>query len=208
MLVTLIKAFLVGICASAPLGPVVAYVIQVTLSKGRRVGMMAGYGSALIDTSYAIIAVFALELAQAFLDKHPLEVGIIGGAILVLIGVRMLLRKKIDDSSKKNSKKFSAKYPLQTALMALSNPAAIVAMFVLMTAFKVDTEHLKGLTILGVACGTVFWWTVLAWAIDKLGKKLNVKTILIINRILGAAVILFGLWLAYDGMTKRGIISF
>ena len=103
MLVDIIKGFVVGICASAPVGPIAMLVIQKTLSKGRYAGFVSGLGATIVDTTYAIIALFALAFAQRLLERHENLILLAGGLILVAIGISMALsnplRRKVKGSS-------------------------------------------------------------------------------------------------------------
>ena len=56
MLIELLKGFIVGICASVPLGPIGVLCIQRTLSKGRNSGFIPGLGAAVSDSIFAAIA--------------------------------------------------------------------------------------------------------------------------------------------------------
>ena len=64
MVLDILKGFVVGICASAPMGPIAILVIQKTLSKGRHAGFVTGLGASVIDTVYAVIAIFAPRFAS------------------------------------------------------------------------------------------------------------------------------------------------
>ena len=70
MLVDILKGFLVGVCASAPVGPIAILVVQKSLSKGHKAGFVSGLGASVVDTLYAFIAIFALAFAQKFIDKY------------------------------------------------------------------------------------------------------------------------------------------
>ena len=52
------RAFLVGICAAVPAGPVLLLVLQKTLSRGREAGILTGLGSAFADTLFATVGLF------------------------------------------------------------------------------------------------------------------------------------------------------
>ena len=67
MLLDIIKAFIVGICASAPIGPIAILVIQKSLSGGHKAGFIAGLGACVVDTIYAVAAIFALAVVQEFI---------------------------------------------------------------------------------------------------------------------------------------------
>lgn len=204
-MLVLLKAILVGLCASAPLGPVVAFVIQRTLTGGRRAGLSAGAGSATVDTLYAAVAVFALAVVQAFIDKNNLILMIGGGSLMIAIGLTMAL-KKPRRSPKSNEKIEKAKLSehnfFPAVVLALSNPGAIMLMFGLMLAFKVDTDQDKLLTVAGVAIGAFGWWFFLTWITNKFGSRLKFRGLLLLNRLLGAAVAVFGVWMIVKGIMK------
>ena len=65
MFIDILKGFIIGLCASIPMGPIAILVIQKTLSKGRHAGFVAGLGASVVDTVYAIISLFALAFAQS-----------------------------------------------------------------------------------------------------------------------------------------------
>ena len=91
VLFDMLKGFLVGICASAPIGPIAILVIQKSLSKGHMSGFVSGLGATVSDTCYAFIAIFALAFAQRFIDAHQSFILLAGGIILILVGASMAL---------------------------------------------------------------------------------------------------------------------
>ena len=52
MLLDILKGFIIGICASVPLGPIAILVIQKSLSDGHKAGFFAGLGACLVDTLF------------------------------------------------------------------------------------------------------------------------------------------------------------
>ena len=82
MLINILKAFLIGICASAPIGPIAILVIQKSLSKGHKAGFITGMGACLVDTLFSIIAIFFLAIAQKFLKTdYSRNVGMLCGSM-------------------------------------------------------------------------------------------------------------------------------
>ena len=51
----MMKGFLIGVLASAPMGPVGILTVQRTLNKGRWEGFATGIGASISDIIYAII---------------------------------------------------------------------------------------------------------------------------------------------------------
>ena len=82
MFLDILKGFIIGICASAPIGPIAILVIQKTLSKGHKAGFITGMGATCVDTIYSAIALFALAIAQNFMEEHN-EIILLAGGILV-----------------------------------------------------------------------------------------------------------------------------
>lgn len=66
----LFKGLLVGIVASAPMGPVGVLCIQRTMQKGREYGLVTGAGAALSDIIYALITGFGMSFVIDFIDNE------------------------------------------------------------------------------------------------------------------------------------------
>ena len=65
-----VKGLLVGILASAPMGPVGILCIQRTLQKGRRYGLVTGAGAALSDIIYALITGLGMSFVMDFINNE------------------------------------------------------------------------------------------------------------------------------------------
>lgn len=82
MLLELLKAFTIGVCASVPIGPTAILVLQKTLTGGRKVGFTTALGATVIDTTYSAIAVFAVSAVSDFIFSHQNVFLLIGGLIV------------------------------------------------------------------------------------------------------------------------------
>ena len=162
MLMDMLKGFLVGICASAPIGPIAILVVQKSLSKGHKAGFISGLGASVVDTLYAFIAIFALAFAQKFIDAHQNIILLVGGVMLMIVGLNMALsdpfrKMKTDGSYSVSPKDFG-----QAVAMGLSNPMAIFVMFTLFAFFGLadNAPHDWKVTpiILSVSAGSVTYW--------------------------------------------------
>lgn len=201
-----LKGFLVGLCASVPMGPIAILVIQKTLSKGQRAGFFTGLGASVVDTVYAIIAIFALAFAQSFIDKHENVIYLAGGVILMLIGLSMTLsnpfrKRKRPDDKKSN---FSSTDFLQAVAMGISNPMAIFVIFALFAFVGITDETPRSWNvapiILSVSAGTVVYWLFLSWALSRFRDKFSLRTILWLSRVMGVIVMIVGLVLVGKGL--------
>ena len=212
MIVDILKGFVIGAAAAMPIGPIAILVIQKTMGKGRQAGFVTGLGASIVDTMYAIIALFALAFAQNLIERHENLILLAGGLILSLIGVSMALsnpfrkKRKDDGKSAVSSKDF-----LQAIAMGVSNPMAIFVMFALFAFFGIaeDTPRDWNVApiILSVSAGSVTYWFTMTWVFSLFSDKLSLRTLLWISRIMGAIVIIIGLVLLGQGLFNVVFLS-
>lgn len=204
-----LKAIVVGVAASAPIGPIAILVIQRTLCKGFKPGFVTSLGSTVVDTIYAIVAIFALAFVQDFIEGNPIPIFIGGGVIIVGLGLSMALANPFRKMNKEKNfpgADVSAKDFLSACAMGLSNPGAIAVMFTLMAFFGI-AENRPGdwsffPVILGVAGGSAGYWLVVTWCLDRFCRQFDIKTVVWINRIAGAIVIILGLATLAEGVMR------
>lgn len=204
MLVDILKGFLVGVCASAPVGPIAILVVQKSLSKGHKAGFVSGLGASVVDTLYAFIAIFALAFAQKFIDAHQNLIFLAGGIVLAVVGLTMALsdpfrKMKADGAPSVSPKDFG-----QAVAMGLSNPMAIFVMFTLFAFFGLadDAPHNWSVApiILSVSAGSVTYWFCTSWLLSRFRKNFRMTTILWISRVTGAIVVIIGIALLGQGL--------
>ena len=204
MWIDILKGFAVGMCASAPIGPIAILVVQKSLSKGHKAGFVSGLGASVVDTLYASIAIFALAFAQKFIDDHQNMILLAGGAVLIAVGLSMAFsnpfrKLKADGESSVSPKDFG-----QAVAMGLSNPMAIFVMFTLFAFFGLadDAPHTWKVTpiILAVSAGSVTYWFSISWLLSRFHGNFRMRTILWISRITGALVVIIGIALLGQGL--------
>ena len=171
MLIEIPKAFLSGFLAAAPIGPVLVLVVQKTLCHSRRGGLMASLGSALIDTAYAAVGLFALGLVKDFISRNQSLLMIAGGFVVSIVGLVMLL-KKVPDSTEKGSAKTGTglSFTFEAMLCALSNPGALFFMMALLALTGLNAATLTvplPLVLLSVTAGELTYWTVVTFLLTR-----------------------------------------
>ena len=204
VLFDMLKGFLVGICASAPLGPIAILMIQKSLSKGHMSGFLSGLGATVSDTCYAFIAIFALAFAQRFIDEHQNFILLAGGIILVLVGASMALSNPYKKKRKREAMSASPKDFGQAVAMAFTNPGAIFVMFALFAFFGLakDEPHTWKIVplILSVSLGSMTYWFFMSWLVSKFQHILKMRTIIWISRIMGGLIVMLGIALFGQGL--------
>ena len=204
MWIDILKGFAVGMCASAPIGPIAILVVQKSLSKGHKAGFVSGLGASVVDTLYASIAIFALAFAQRFIEQHQNMILIVGGAVLAAVGVSMAFsnpfRKLKDDGEPSVSPKDFG----QAVAMAFSNPGAVFVMLTLFAFFGLakDAPHTWKVApmILAVSAGSVTYWFCMSWLLSRFRKVFKMRTIVWISRITGAIIVIIGIALFGQGL--------
>jgi threonine/homoserine/homoserine lactone efflux protein len=206
LILNIFKAFLVGFAASVPVGPVAILVVQKSLSKGHRAGFVTGLGASVVDTLFAVIAVFALAFTQKFLSDHEVVILLAGGAILIGLGLSMALKDPFRKMKTDGTSKASATDFMQAVLMTISNPGAIFVMLALFAFFGItdhapSTWHVAPI-LLSVAGGSVTYWFLLSWGLGRFRNRFTMNTIIWISRVTGALVVIIGLVLLTQGLFK------
>jgi threonine/homoserine/homoserine lactone efflux protein len=204
MWIDMLKGFAVGMCASAPIGPIAILVVQKSLSKGHKAGFVSGLGASVVDTMYAFIAIFALAFAQSFIEEHKHMILLVGGAVLIAVGLSMAFsnpfrKLKADGESTVSPKDFG-----QAVALGLSNPMAVFVMFTLFAFFGLanDAPHTWSVTpiILAVSAGSVTYWFLMSWLLSRFRGNFKMRTILWISRITGALIVIIGIALLGQGL--------
>ena len=204
MILDMIKGFLVGMCASAPLGPIAILVIQKSLSKGHRAGFVSGLGASVVDTFYAFIAIFALAFAQKLIERHQTVILLAGGVVLIALGISMAFSNPFRKMKKDGKPKVSSKDFAQAVLMGLSNPMAIFVMFTLFAFFGLAKDAPQTWSVapilISVSLGSVTYWFSVSWLLSRFAKNFRMRTILWISRITGAIIVIIGIALLGQGI--------
>lgn len=195
----LFKGLIVGILASAPMGPVGVLTIQRTLNKGRWFGMITGVGAAISDIIYAAISILGMSFVMDFIEnpKNMFWFKVFGGILLMIFGFYTYLSNPTQNLRPSSKNKGSLMHNGITGfLVTFSNPLIILLFIALMARFEfVVPEHYweQSVGYFAIFAGALLWWFLLTSIIDRARCKFQVSTICLINRIIGSIVIGAGL---------------
>lgn len=198
----ILKGVIVGIGVSMPLGPMAMMVVQRTLNKGRRYGLLSGVGVGVADIIFSIFAVFGLSVIINFILQYQDVFKFAGALVLFFIGVRIFLihpnRIKKDMLANGNDEK-----PLSIitsmALLTFSSPVSILLVMGAFTTMGVvknenNTTDVM-LVVLGVAIGCMIWWTLLTFVLNLLRSKVRIRHLFWINRLVGLGIVALGVFM-------------
>lgn len=194
-----IKGLIVGIIASAPMGPVGVLTIQRTLNKGRWYGMVTGVGAAVSDIIYAALSLLGMNFVMEFIEdpRNMFWFKVFGGILLMIFGIYTYLSNPAENLRPASQTRGSLMHNGLTGfLVTFSNPLIILLFIASMARFEfVVPEHYweQGLGYMAIFGGALLWWFVLTYAIDKVRNQFRTKTICLINRTIGIIVTVAGL---------------
>lgn len=191
-----LKGALVGMIASAPMGPVGVLCIQRTLNKGRMFGLVTGLGAALSDIIYALVTGFGMSFVVDFIEDRTnmFYLQLAGSIMLFIFGLYTFRSRPARTIQHPSKSKGTLLHNFVTGfLLTFSNPLIIflfVALFA-RVAFVVP-EHIfeQSVGYLAVFGGALLWWFLLTLLVDKLREKFDDRGVWIINRIIGVVVII------------------
>lgn len=189
------KGMLIGIIASAPMGPVGILCVQRTLNKGRWYGFVTGVGAAASDMFYAGITLLGMSFITDFVNDptYRFFLQVIGSVVLLIFGFFTYRNDPLKKMRQTGKQKGTLWYNAWTAfLVTLSNPLIIILFGALIAQFAFAPSNLFDMSVsfLSVAGGALLWWYGLTWLIDKIRAKFDNNGIRLINQIIGAIVIM------------------
>ena len=195
----ILKGILIGIIASAPMGPVGVLCVQRTLNKGRWYGFITGVGAVFSDFIYALLTGLGMSFMLDFISNpsYKFLIQLSSSVILLLFGLYCFKSNPTKNMHQSGNSKGTLLHNGITAfLVTFSNPM-IMFLFIFLYglfAFSIPSHPFeKSNSFLRIVLGALRWWFGLTWLVDKIRGKFDDTGILIINKVIGSVVIIFSL---------------
>lgn len=190
------RGIAIGLIISAPMGPVGMLCIQRTLDRGRRAGFYTGIGAALSDLFYSLLTGFGLSFIEEFLERNQNIIQLIGSGVLIAFGVYLFRKNPAKTLKKPVDQNVSVKKSILGGfLFTFSNPLIlflIIGLFArfnfLLPEFRVY-QYFTGFVF--IFLGALLWWWFITYSIDKVRSHFNIRSMWLINRIIGVIILLF-----------------
>jgi threonine/homoserine/homoserine lactone efflux protein len=190
----LLKGLALGFSIAAPVGPIGVLVIRRTISHGFKSGLASGLGAASADALYGTVAAAGLTLVADFLVQQSLWMGLLGGAFLTFLGLRIFFSRPPQTESPQPHNSAGGDY-LSTFFLTLSNPMTIIAFVAILGGLgAVDSGAFRlgaFLIVLGVFSGSALWWLLLSALVGLLRARLTSQALLWVNRAAGLVILAF-----------------
>ncbi len=210
---TIVKGIIIGIVASAPMGPVGVLCIQRTLNKGRAYGMVTGFGAAISDIIYALVTGYGLSFIYDFIhnQRNLFWLQLVGSVVLFIFGIYTYRSNPARNTRPVSRNRSSLVQNCVTGFfITLSNPLIILLFMAMFTPMKFmlpeQPYYQQAIGYLSIFGGAIIWWLFITYVVNKLRSRFDVYGVWIINRIIGVVVMIASFISAVLMLT--GIYSF
>lgn len=203
-LLLFLKSMLAGFIVALPIGAIGALCLRRALQGRWVMGLVTGLGAAAADALLAVGAIFGLTLFTHYILNNRRPVLLVGGLFLILIGIRMILKRRpklsVDDIPVNDQ--LRRWRPLGTAIftgfaLTIINPATLIAfvgVFAGLGLFMEGPGNLlqSWILVIGAFTGSALWWAVLTGAAFAVRRHIPLELIARVNVVLGLVVVGFG----------------
>lgn len=194
----LISGIIIGFSIAAPVGPIGVLCIRRTLAEGRLHGLVSGLGAATADAVYGCIAAFGLTFISDVLVQQQLWLRLIGGVFLIFLGVKTILSKPSEKPPSEKRTGLLTAYG-STFFLTLTNPMTILSFAAIFAGIGLGSTVADygsaALLVFSVFAGSAMWWLILSGTVSLLQKKVTPRVLMWINRVSGAIITSFGVFI-------------
>lgn len=194
----MIRGVAIGVLVSAPMGPIGMLCIQRTLNKGRLPASFTGVGAALSDLIYCLLTGLCMSFITDFVETNQLILQILGS--IVLMGFAIILLRKNPARSLSTPtespntfwKDFGSGF-----ILTFSNPLILFFIIGLFARFNFLLPEFKYYHYfsgyVSIFAGALLWWFTITYFVDKVRSHFNVRSLWLINRIIGSILMIMAL---------------
>ena len=181
------------------MGPIGILCIQRTLNKGRKSGFFTGVGAAASDLFYCLLVGLGISLVTDFIADHVNILQIVGSIILIVYAVYMIIHNPVSQITENIDQRDDYWRDMITGfLFTLSNPLIMFLIIPLFARFGFPLPEYKFYhIILGyifIVVGALIWWSLITFFVDKVRTHFNIRSMWLINRIIGSIILILSLY--------------
>jgi threonine/homoserine/homoserine lactone efflux protein len=194
----LVTGLIIGFSIAAPVGPIGVLCIRRTLAEGRLHGLISGLGAATADAIYGCIAAFGLTFITDVLVQQQAWLRLVGGMFLIALGVKTILSKPSEKAQLEKRTGLLGAYG-STFFLTLTNPVTILSFAAIFAGIglgsAVTDYGSAALLVFAVFMGSALWWLILSGIVSLLRKRVTPRALGWINRVSGAIITGFGVFI-------------
>jgi threonine/homoserine/homoserine lactone efflux protein len=201
----LLRGFALGFAIAASPGPIFFLCLRRTLLRGRLYGFISGLGVATADGLYAAIAAFGFAVAITLVAGGRRPFALIGGAVLVGLGLRILFERKKRPAEVASTSSTGLPWAYVSTLgLTITNPATVISFAALAATLSLGGgggPARPAALVGGVLLGSAAWWGALAIGASLLRARVTPAVIRGINTFSGAAISVLGMLAVYSAFS-------
>jgi amino acid exporter len=201
VIIAALTGFISGFLVSFPVGPINLTIINEGARRGFRWALLIAGGAVLMETIYCALAFMGVS---TFFTHKTVKAAfeLISFLLMLYLGIKFLRAKAIEEHNRVEDRLEEKLHP-HSAFMTgfvrvLGNPGVLL-LWVTLTATFVSHDWVgvnyreKVACILGVCLGTGAWFLLLSYGVSLGHKKFSPKTLLLMEHISGAILLLVAL---------------
>ena len=181
------------------MGPIGILCIQRTLNNGRHSGFFTGVGAAASDLFYCLLVGLGISLVTDFIADHVNVLQIIGSIILIVYAIYMIVHNPVSQIKENIDQRDDRWRDMVTGfLFTLSNPLIMFLIIPLFARFGFPLPEYKFYHIIigyaFIVVGALLWWSVITFFVNKVRTHFNIRSMWLINRIIGSIILILSLY--------------
>lgn len=199
------SGLIIGILISAPMGPIGMLCIQRTLNKGRWPAFFTGVGAGISDLIYCLLTGLGLSFVQDFINDNELLLQILGSVVLIAFGVYLFKKNPAGALKKPCEVRSNFWADFATGfLFTFSNPLILFFIMGLFGRFNFLLPEFQFYHYIAgyasIFVGALLWWYAITFFVNKVRAHFNVRSLWLINRIIGSLLIGMAIFGIYSGI--------
>ena len=202
-----LQGVLLGLGLTILVGPILFILVQVSLERGYKAGLLVAGGVWVSDFMYMAASFLIINMLGIDLLDPDLRFifAMIGGTVLLAVGVGMFMKKAAEPEVHQEWSGKSLFYFLSLGWSTNTfNPFTVFFWFTIMATNLAErgTSWNAFIFILGVILPVMFFDSVKVLAAHKVRSYLKPSTIAIIRKISASVIMAFGVWLIITGVSQ------
>lgn len=206
----IVSGMVLGVVLAFLIGPVFFLLLDTSIKKGFKVAAYLALGVMLSDAFFIIITYFSSSAIQLMQD-YKTEIGIGGGVLLIIFGVLNFIKKPHIKATELDLADDRRSLWIDTSkgfMMNLLNPFTLLFWIGVSggVAVKFQSSDMHTVIFYSVVLATVLATDLLkAWLAAKLKRFLKPGVLVMVNKISGIGLILFGCRLVYMILLEKTV---
>jgi threonine/homoserine/homoserine lactone efflux protein len=207
---------IIGVLVAAPVGPVNVLCVQRAIERGFWGGIAAGLGSVLGDGLIALFAGLGVNAITGAVQYHRTTIQVIGGLALIGFGIKLYVTRPrfemLSEAHAENAtlRDFAWDIP-QTFFLTITNPGAVLGLFAIFGGVSTFVEVASFVDafamVAAIMAGSLAWWVFLSNLIWRHRHRIDPSRLVLINRIAGLLLLLFGAVLIGEMVMKHALLA-